>query len=394
MKRLLTIGHSYVVAANRRLAHEMALAGAGEWEVTAVAPERYPGDLRDVVLEPIPGEACRVVPVPVRFARRPQLMRYGRGLRKILREERWDVVHCWQEPFVLSAAQVARAAPGDAALVYATFQNLAKRYPPPFAQLERAAMRRADGWIAFGRTVEETLAGRPGYRDRPHAVIPPGVDTTRFRPDPDARRRIRQQLGWGDEGAPVIGYLGRFVEEKGIDVLTAALGRADGDWRALFVGGGPARPKLEAWAAAASGRARVATGVAHDQVPAYLAAMDVLVAPSLTRPRWREQFGRMLTEAMACGVPVVASDSGEIPHVVGDAGIITPEGDVSALAAVLDELIASPARRAELSRRGLARVDAEFALPHVARRHLAFFDTVLAGKQGIESTRGTETKRR
>ena len=394
MKRLLTIGHSYVVAANRRLAHEMALAGAGEWEVTAVAPERYPGDLRDVELEPIPGEACRVIPVPVRFARRPHLMRYGRALRTLLRGERWDVVHCWQEPYVLSAAQVARAAQADAALVYATFQNLAKRYPPPFAQLERAAMRRADGWIAFGRTVEATLAGRPGYRDRPHAVIPPGVDTARFHPDADARRRIRQQLGWGDDGAPVIGYLGRFVEAKGLDVLTGALDRTIGEWRALFVGGGPDQPKLEAWAAESHGRARVMTGVGHDQVPAHLAAMDVLVAPSLTTPRWREQFGRMLTEAMACGVPVVASDSGEIPHVVDDAGIITPEGDADALAAVLGELIASPAGRAELSRRGLARVAAEFTLPQVARRHLHFFDTMLAQKQAMESPRGTETRGR
>ncbi len=393
MKRLLTIGHSYVVAANRRLAHEMALAGAGEWEVTAVAPERFPGDLRDVELEPIPGEACRVVGIPVRFARRPHLMRYGRALRHLLRGERWDVVHCWQEPYVLSAAQVARAVPRDSALVYATFQNLPKRYPPPFAQVERAAMRRADGWIAFGRTVEETLAGRPGYRDRPHAVIPPGVDTARFRPDMDARRRIRRELGWAEDGEPVIGYLGRFVEAKGIEVLTTALARVKGEWRALFVGGGAGQPKLEAWARGFGGAVRVVTGVAHDEVPAYLGAMDVLVAPSLTTPRWREQFGRMLTEAMACGVPVIASDSGEIPHVVGDAGIIVPEGDADALAAALGELIADPSRRAELSRRGLARVEAEFTLPHVARRHLAFFDAILAGKHRMGPHGGRETRR-
>ncbi len=128
----------------------------------------------------------------------------------------------------------------------------------------------------------------------------------------------------------MIGYLGRFVEEKGIDVLTTALGRIQNGWRALLVGGGPNQAQLESWAADSRDRARVVTGVAHDQVPAHLAAMDVLVAPSLTTPRWREQFGRMLTEAMACGVPVVASDSGEIPHVVGGAGIITPEGDTAA----------------------------------------------------------------
>jgi len=387
MKRLLTIGHSYVVAANRRLAHQMALAGAGEWEVTAAAPDRFPGDLRDLTLEPIEGEACRVVPIPVRFARTPHLMRYRKPLADLIRGERWDVIHCWQEPFVLAAADVARAAPADAALVYATFQNIPKRYPIPWSRFERASLARADGWIAFGRTVEQTLAGRRGYRDRPHAVIAPGVDAERFRPDPDARRRVRRELGWTDDGDPVIGYLGRFVEPKGLQPLTAALGRTTGAWRALFVGGGPERDKLDKWAADYPDRVRVVGGVAHDRVPAYLAAMDVLVAPSLTTPRWREQFGRMLIEAMACGVPVVGSSSGEIPHVIGDAGVIVPEGDPGALSKVLDELIADPERRAEMSRRGLERVRAEFALPVVARRHLAFFDELLAAKHGSREMR-------
>lgn len=384
MKRLLTIGHSYVVAANRRLAHEMALAGAGEWEVTAVAPERFPGDLRPITLEPIEGEACRTVAVPVRFASQPHLMRYGRQLATLLRRERWDVIHCWQEPFVLSAAQVAKAARPEPALVYATFQNLRKRYPLPFSRFERASMARANGWIAFGRTVQETLEGCPGYRSRPFAVIPPGVDLARFRVDPEARARIRRQLGWGDDGPPVIGFLGRFVREKGIDVLTAALAKLDVPWRALFVGGGAMEDELEAWASRSDGRARIAAGVPHDEVPAWLAAMDVLVAPSLTTPRWREQFGRMLIEAMGCGVAVVGSDSGEIPHVIGPDGIVVPEGDVDALATALRELILHPELRQDLARRGRERVEAGFSLPHVAECHLQFFDAVLKIKHDME----------
>jgi glycosyltransferase involved in cell wall biosynthesis len=388
-RRLLTIGHSYVVAMNRRLAHEMALAGAGEWEVTAVAPERFPGDLREIELEAIVGEACRTVPVPVQLGRKPHLMLYGRELRALLRE-RWDVVHCWEEPYVASAWQVARWARPDAALVYATFQNLRKRYPPPFAQIERRAMRRANGWIAFGRTVEEMLAERPGYRERPHAVIPPGVDLARFRPDPEARRRIRVELGWTEDGPPVIGYLGRFVEAKGLRVLMAALERMDGAWRALFVGGGADEPRLRAWADGFRDRTRVVTGVPHDRVPDYLNAMDVLAAPSLTTPRWREQFGRMLVEAMACGVPVVGSDSGEIPHVIGDAGIVVAEGDEEALRTALASLVADEARRMNLSARGLQRARTDFALPMVARRHLQFFDDIL--NSNLTQSRGAAEK--
>ena len=73
------------------------------------------------------------------------------------------------------------------------------------------------------------------------------------------------------------------------------------------------------------------TDVGHDDVPEHLNAMDVMCAPSQTTARWREQFGRMLIEAMACGVPVLASRSGEIPHVVGDAGLLVDERDVAAV---------------------------------------------------------------
>jgi len=377
--RLLTIGHSYVVAANRRLAHEMAVAGEGRWEVTAVAPARYPGDLRPIELEPIENEACRTVAVPVRLARKPHLMLYGSRLKEFLREP-WDVVHCWEEPYVLSAWQVARWTRPETALAYATFQNLAKRYPPPFAQLERRVMRRADGWIAFGRTVEDTLAARPGYRERPHAVIPPGVDPARFRPDPEARRRVLGTMGWTDGGPPVVGFLGRFVEAKGLGVLRRAW-EAAAPSRLLLVGGGPLEAELRAWGSGFGDRVRVVTGVAHDEVPGYLNAMDLLCAPSLTTPRWREQFGRMLVEAMACGVPVVGSDSGEIPHVVGDAGVVAAEGDADAWRTALDRLIADEAWRRELSARGLERARTEFALPVVARRHLAFFEDILEKQQ-------------
>jgi glycosyltransferase involved in cell wall biosynthesis len=378
--RLLTIGHSYVVGANRRLAHEMAVAGAGEWEVTAVAPERYPGDLRMVALEPVAGERCRVEAVPLHLAGRVHVMRYGRRLREIMREG-WDVVHCWEEPYVLAASQVASLAPPSAALVFATFQNLPKRYPWPFSRLERRAMRRADGWIAFGKTVEEALRERPGYRDLPRRVVPPGVDVERFRPDPEARRRVRESLQWKDVGPPVVGFLGRFVPEKGLETLMDALEECRRPWRALLVGGGPLKDDAVTFRAAQMDRVRVVTGVPHDQVPAYLNAMDLLCAPSETTPRWREQFGRMLVEAMACGVPVIGSDSGEIPHVIGDAGVVVPERDPEALSRAIDALAGDPERRVELSRRGLERARAEFALPSVARRHLDFFAEVLARKR-------------
>jgi phosphatidylinositol alpha-1,6-mannosyltransferase len=370
MKRLLTIGHSYVVGLNRRLAHELAVEGAGEWEVTAVAPATFHGDLRRIPLEPVPSEANALETLPLVLDRVPHLMWY-RDLDRVFKAN-WDVVHCWEEPYVHCGAQIARHTPSAARLVIATFQNIAKRYPWPLRAFERTAMGRADGWVAFGQSVHDTLESRDLYRDKPSRIIPPGVDVVQFRPDAAARQQVRTRLGWrGDD--LVVGFLGRFVAQKGLAQLTAALRGSRASWRALFVGGGPLESDLRRFAAEYPSRVHVETSVRHDEVPRWLNAMSILCAPSQTTSRWREQFGRMLIEAMACGVPVIASGSGEIPAVVEDAGVIAGERDVPAWTSAIDRLLESDALRRDYSERGRARAEARFAWPVVARAHLAFF---------------------
>jgi glycosyltransferase involved in cell wall biosynthesis len=372
-RRLITIGHSYVVAENRRLAHEMAIAGRGRWRVTAVAPVAYRGDLRRIPLEPIANEACAVVPLRVRFDRVPHLMWYA-GLSDALSAGA-DVIHCWEEPYVLAGAQVARHAPASGRVVYATFQNLSKSYPPPLDGFERESLTRASAWIAFGRTVEETLGERDGYGRLPHRVIPPGVDIARFIPDAAAGRAVRRHLGWQDD-ALVVGYLGRFAPEKGLPDLCEALGRLRSPWHALFVGGGALQGDLEIFRDRCPGRVHIANGVDHAEVPRWLSAMTVLCAPSRTTASWREQFGRMLIEAMSCGVPVVATSSGEMPHVVGDAARIVAERDPAAFADAVDALLGDARARSELAAAGVARARDRFAWPVVARQHLEFFDAL------------------
>jgi glycosyltransferase involved in cell wall biosynthesis len=362
---------------NRRLAHEMARHGSGRWSVTAGAPEKYQGDLGPIELERYDDEACDVVPLPVHFDRSPQLMMYGRLAP--LMKQRWDVVHCWEEPYVMAAAQIAGAAPRDATFVFSTFQNLVKSYPPPFNWIERRVVRRSNGWIAFGRTIRDAQHGRRGYADIPSRILPAGVDTGAFAPDAARRARVRTERGW-DESVPVIGFAGRFVPEKGLDLLISVLRRLECPWRALFVGGGPELPHVQALSAAFPDRVSIAAGVRHSDMPAFYNAMDVLCAPSRTTPRWREQFGRMLIEGMACGVPVVASRSGEIPHVVGDAGVLLPEADPEEWTAALTRLARDGSARRELAGLGLRRARAEFAWPIVAKRHLDFFEELTAGR--------------
>ena len=150
----------------------------------------------------------------------------------------------------------------------------------------------------------------------------------------------------------MVGFTGRFVEEKGIDTLLEAFIRSTRRWNLLFVGGGPLAVRIESLRLRYPVAVQLVRDVHHDDMPAYLRAMDLLCAPSRTTAHWQEQFGRMLIEAMACGVPVVASDSGEIPHVVGDAGVLIPEDDLVQWTETIDRLLADPdaAQRAGGSR--------------------------------------------
>ena len=113
-------------------------------------------------------------------------------------------------------------------------------------------------------------------------------------------------------------------------------------------------------------------------MPAFYHTLDVLVLPSRSRPNWKEQFGRVLIEAMACGVPVVGSTCGEIPMVIGDAGLIFPENDCAALTAALQSLLDDRAQRTALAAAGRRRVLERFTMQQVAADTVAAYRRLLA----------------
>ncbi len=382
-RRLLSIAHAYSVSLSRRLANEMARAGEGRWEVTAVAPNLFYENYRPVRLNIERDEVCAVRPVRLHLPRHIHLMFYGREVRDLLRQT-WDLIHCWEEPFNIAGAQVAWQAPKNVPFVFWTAQNISKRYPPPFAQFENFTLDRCDGWLACGQSIIDTMLPR-GYGRKPYRVAPLGVDVAHFKPMPAARGRMLGKVGWTEDGSPIVGYLGRLVEEKGIRLLCRALESTASAWRLLVVGNGPLERMLRQWAARYEHRVRIVTDVAHDEVPAWLNAMDLLAVPSQTTPRWREQFGRVLIEAFACGVPLVASDSGEIPHVVQEAGLIVGETDRRGWTTALDRLLLDPSLRANLRASGLDRVHANYAWPIIARRHLQFFEELIDLRKDRES---------
>jgi glycosyltransferase involved in cell wall biosynthesis len=373
--RLLTVGHSYVVALNRRLPHEIARVSGGRWEVTAVAPRFVRAELRDIALEPGANEACNVEPVKMYATRHLHVMAFDVRLREILRQG-WDMVHIFQEPYILAGWQTAYWTPATTPLVFFTAQNYVKNYAPPFSWMERYCVERCAGWIPCGELVLSALLQK-GYGCKPHSCIGFGVDVQVFRPDVRRRQQIKRELEW-DDSVPVVSFLGRFTKEKGLGLLTSALDQLRSPWRALFIGNGTMHKSLQEWAQKYPDRVRIVNAT-HDEVPSYLNAADILCAPSQTTPHWREQFGRMIIEGFATGLTVIGSDSGEIPYVIGDAGIVAGENDVDAWVRVLERLLTDEPYRQEMSERGLHRALDHFAWPVIARQHLEFFEQVLGG---------------
>jgi glycosyltransferase involved in cell wall biosynthesis len=148
----------------------------------------------------------------------------------------------------------------------------------------------------------------------------------------------------------------------------------------VITGDGPAKKTLQrlAQSLGMADRVKWESGVRHCNVRERLIRLDTLVLPSRTGTIWKEQFGRVLVEAMACGVPVVGSDSGEIPHVIGDAGIVVPEGDPRALADALLRLRGDEGLRRAFIAKGHARVERLFSIDAVLPLYQDFFSRLSA----------------
>ncbi len=377
--RILTIGHSYCVALNRGIVREVARNS--DFEVTVAAPNYFYGDLRPILLEPEPaGSPLRLVPLGTALSRFVHVFRYDAGaLRTLLRQEKFDVVHAWEEPYIFAGYQIARALKNSSArFCFRTAQSYVKSYPPPFGYFERTVLARAQGWIAGAGLVFDAMA-RKGFPRETGRILNLAVDLGEFRPvTPEVRESVLQELGLEP---PVIGFVGRFTKAKGLDVLMQAMEQIGGSrpWSLLLLGSGEYQDKIQAWAEKHGWSGRVKMKLAkHAEVPRYLGSMDVMVAPSQTMKNWREQFGRMLIEAFACGVPVIGSDSGEIPFVIGNAGRVVPEADAAAWAQAISRLLDNPEERDALRTCGLARA-AQFSTATIANQYREYY-TWLSGQ--------------
>lgn len=348
----------------------VALAMQPEMQLTVVVPPAWRDERGILPLERAHLDGYELIVAPIRLNGHYHL-HYFPTFAQIVARVRPDIVHLDEEPYnyaTFHALQQVRRLVPSARTLFFTWQNLLRSYPPPFSWMERYVYRYADAAIAGSNEARSVLQSK-GF-NKPIRVIPQfGVPDTFFA---DPSRRANATV--------VIGFAGRLVEAKGVILLLHALANVRGDWQLKILGSGPLRATLEKLTRQLEleTRVRFQEWIPSAEMPHFYRSLDILVAPSLTQANWKEQFGRVIMEAMACGVAVIGSSSGEIPHVIGDAGLVFPEGDVAALTAALQRLVNDPAARARLGARGSQRAREKFSQARVVAETYAFYRKLLS----------------
>jgi glycosyltransferase involved in cell wall biosynthesis len=381
--RILMLSKALVVGAYQKKAEELAALPGVELTVAVPPAWREPG-VGVQKLERCFVRGYRLAVLPIWFNGRHHTHFYP-AVARLVAQLRPDIFHIDEESFNFATYLAMRAGVRyGARCCFYNWATVDRRYPPPFGWFEQYTFRHAAHAIAGVQEAADIIL-RHGYCG-PISVLPQfGVDPELFSP-----RDGRWEMGDRDGSESpishlptpksfVIGYLGRLVPQKGLLDLVEALPLLPAHARVRLIGDGVQKQQLLARAAELGVGGRLELVAWTSDVPAELRRLDALALPSRTTRSWKEQFGRVLIEAMSCGVPVVGSSSGEIPNVIGDAGLVYREGDVRALAAALRRLAEQPALRADLARSGRARVLERFTQAALARRYYDVYRRMLAG---------------
>lgn len=368
--KVLIVYHAAVLESSRKIFE--ALATDKEIKLRVLGPRKGFNPLRKQVFEitqPFHGD-YDLVPGRVYRAKKNFSGPYLTGLLRQMLFFRPDVIHIFNEAYSLVNIQ---------AIVYRNiFRPRAKCYAhgveniiskeacrPRAKARRRFAQKYCDGVACWSMSAYKALKGS-GFPEKKMKVAYWGIPLDLF--FPARNEKLRSELTISEKF--VVGYVGRLQPEKGLSTLLMALQRLPDSVSLLYVGDGYWQKAFNEQVERLGlvNRVHRASRVAEKQVPKYMNAMDVLILPSETAPRWQEQFGRVLPEAMACGLPVIGSDSGSIPEIIGDAGLIFKQGDHKALAEKITQLKDNFELYQQLKTKGIERSQKMFSCKSYAKR--------------------------
>ncbi|MBN1397125.1 MAG: glycosyltransferase family 4 protein [Bacteroidetes bacterium] len=365
---VLMISKALVIGAYHKKLEEMCRLGI---KLDVVIPDQWDGRKAEVTQS----SNYNIHQLHAVFSGRNHFHYYS-GLSALIEKLNPDIIHIDEESYSYVTYTAMRAARRQGIpAVFFNWQNIFKKYPWPFSAMERYAMKYAAAGIAGNFDAKDILLAK--NCSIPLYVIPQfGVDAGIF--SKQKQVKLRQEI-IGKKNAFIVGFSGRFVGEKGISDLLKACSELPDKVHLVLIGSGPLRNVLVEQAAELKMKERfhIVDFVASTEMPKYLNILDCLVLPSLTRNNWKEQFGRVLIEAMACEVTVIGSNSGEIPNVIGKAGYIFRESNITELKNILKLLISDKSLRLKKGREGRKRVLEKFTQKKIAGDTLKVYRSIV-----------------
>jgi glycosyltransferase involved in cell wall biosynthesis len=378
--RVLFISHAYVVGVNQGKLNAIALLPSrsitqtGKVEVGLLTPNNWKAlewNRTFEVEKPYPN--IKIYTAPVLFPGRGGACIYAPWkIWQVLKDFKPDVVQVEHEVFSLCAFELAiwSRLTGKPLVIFG-WENMERTLSLPRRWVRTFVLNTAQ-LILPGNQDGGNLLRQWGYTGLMEVMPQIGVDTQLFAP-----KAIPKQNEVFN-----IGFLGRLVSEKGIDTIFCAVRQLrEKGLRCRFTicgsGSGEEALRQEAQKQQISDLVIWRGGVRHEQAPMEIRNFDALVLPSRTTATWKEQFGHVLIEAMAMGVPVLGSDSGEIPNVIGRRDLVFGEGDSKALTAILERMICEHSWWEEVGKYGIDRVEKYYSHEKIADKLIKLWQKIL-----------------
>ena len=371
--KILVISHPCVTPINQQFYAEVEKQTG--WEITIIVPSNWKSEYggKAIALERWPEYTGELLTLPTWMSGNIPLHLYRSTFTKLLKKINPDAIYVNHEPYGIATAQVylANRLSINKPIGFFTWQNIFKQYPFPFQQLQQFVFERSDFAFPGSQSAKEILREK-GYSG-PCVLLPGAVDPEIYFPRPESAE-LKAELKESEDEV-LIGYMGRIVEEKGFYTLAHALNMIKSlPWRLIVVGAGDYQDEFSSQMNnfGLGDRVNYLGYIPHSKAPGYLSAFDLLVIPSETRTNWKEQFGRVIIEAMACLTPVVGSNSGEIPNLIRatGGGLVFEEGNADALAKQLSLLTLDASLREQTAEQGRQTVLARYNTSAIARQFI------------------------
>ncbi|MBF0465494.1 MAG: glycosyltransferase family 4 protein [Nitrospirae bacterium] len=378
--RVLISWHAATENHNRRLITELVSKGI---VVKAIVPTWWDEGSKKTVFEKQQYDNYKIVSTPTVFTNHIRAFFYPDFLKiyREIAEFKPHIIHIMEEPFSLASYEfitVSKLLTPKPKIILYSYENIDFRQKFPYSYFQSYNLKNADA-ITVVPAESVSIWKNRGFRKAIY-TIPPGVDTTLYEESTGIKR---PDMIHKAKNAFKIGYAGRIIPEKGIEtvVMAVAILKDRGRDCVFFIaGGGTHKGELQKLISEAGINDLVyfLDAISQNEMPAFYNSLDVLVLPSLTTDRWKEQFGRVLIEAMASKTPVIGSSSGEIPTVIGNSGLVFRENDALHLADSIQKLMDNTELRAELSKSGHERVHDNYTWSKVADNYIKVYKELLS----------------